>query len=140
MLAEDNRVLIPQNLRQLNLHCPFSSGIRKCSKVLVEKDDGVVSEVNSEDHWFSAKNMSKRQRKKLKDTVQLKMYAPKFDKTGDVFFEYISETEDEELAEKNINEAWDLFYLEQARRAQKLNVWLEQNNLQMLSSMYASHK
>ena len=136
----ENKVEIPENLRQLVVPSPFLSGIRPSSKVTVQNEEGLVTEVNAEDHWFPAKGVSKRQKSKLaKEGVsRVKLFAPVYNKfTGDVYLEYVSETEDREFAEKLVDDAWALFNLEQERRSQQLESWLKKHKLTLSGTKYA---
>lgn len=139
--SPNTRVEIPTELRRLHIPAPFLSGIRNCSKVVIQnEEDGSISEMRVEDFWFPARGLSKKQRSKnAKEGISTcKLYAPIYNKnSGDVYYEYVSETQDYELAEKMVDDAWGVFNAEQERREKELEIWLRKNQLTLLNSAYA---
>ena len=136
----ENKVPVPENMQRLVVPSPFLSGIRPSSKVMVQDEEGNVSEVNIEDHWFPAKGMSKRQKSKLskEGACRVKLFAPVYNKyTGEVYLEYVSETEDAELAGKLVDDAWNAFNSEQERRSALLESWLKKKKLTLSGTKYA---
>jgi hypothetical protein len=137
--CEHNRmIVIPDNLKQIYVPAPIRSSIRKSSLLTVMNEDESISEVNVDEYWFPVNAVTRKEKGKTVTVPKYKLYAPKFEKsTNSVFWEYVSETHDLELAQKMVEDAWETLHKEQNKREKRLNEWLKANNLTLVSRSYA---